>query len=100
MIDFLKLRDYDIRKTQNARWIDQKCTPDVLSLVADCILEFTQCNIEKSFSIRDRNIYTIQNIELLEYLMQRETNALKFLILYIQKVLMDSQIHKARNFYH
>ncbi|OPG20305.1 restriction endonuclease [Helicobacter pylori] len=145
IIDFLKIRDYDIRKTQNARWIDQKCTPDVLSIVADCILEFTQYNIEKSFSIRDiwdshytnenvkmifskpdlnsdfsmheydkffsqpikllaysgilfetktgnRNIYTIQNIELLEYLMQRETNALKFLILYIQKVLMDSGI--------
>ncbi len=145
IIDFLKIRDYDIRKTQNARWIDQKCTPDVLSLVADCILEFTQYNIEKSFSIRDiwdspytnenvkmifskpdlnsdfsmheydkffsqpvkllaysgilfetktgnRNIYTIQNIDLLEYLMQRETNALKFLILYIQKVLMDSGI--------
>ncbi|WQX22136.1 restriction endonuclease [Helicobacter pylori] len=145
IIDFLKLRDYDIRKTQNARWIDQKCTPDVLSIVADCILEFTQYNVEKSFSIRDiwdspytnenvkmifskpdlnsdfsmheydkffsqpikllaysgilfetktgnRNIYTIQNIELLEYLMQRETNALKFLILYIQKVLMDSGI--------
>ncbi|GAA8097474.1 hypothetical protein HpBT096_07740 [Helicobacter pylori] len=146
MIDFLKLRDYDIRKTQNARWIDQKCTPDVLSLVADCILEFTQFNIGKSFSIGDiwdspytnenvkmifskpdlnsdfsmheydkffsqpikllaysgilfetktgnRNIYTIQNIELLEYLMQREINALKFLILYIQKVLMDSGIY-------
>ncbi|PUD87312.1 restriction endonuclease [Helicobacter pylori] len=145
IIDFLKLRNYDIRKTQNARWIDQKCTPDVLSIIADCILEFTQYNIEKSFSIRDiwdspytnenvkmifskpdlnsdfsmheydkffsqpikllaysgilfetktgnRNIYTIQNIELLEYLMQRETNALKFLILYIQKVLMDSGI--------
>ncbi len=145
IIDFLKLRNYDIRKTQNARWIDQKCTPDVLSIVADCILEFTQYNIEKSFSIRDiwdshytnenvkmifskpdlnsdfsmheydkffsqpikllaysgilfetktgnRSIYTIQNIELLEYLMQRETNALKFLILYIQKVLMDSGI--------
>ncbi|MGL2456925.1 restriction endonuclease [Helicobacter pylori] len=145
IIDFLKIRDYDIRKTQNARWIDQKCTPDVLSIVADCILEFTQYSIEKSFSIRDiwdnpytnenvkmifskpdlnsdfsmheydkffsqpikllaysgilfetktgnRNIYTIQNIELLEYLMQRETNALKFLILYIQKVLMDSGI--------
>ncbi|MCQ2893058.1 restriction endonuclease [Helicobacter pylori] len=145
IIDFLKLRNYDIRKTQNARWIDQKCTPDVLSIVADCILEFMQYSIKKSFSIRDiwdspytnenvkmifskpdlnsdfsmheydkffsqpikllaysgilfetktsnRNIYTIQNIELLEYLMQRETNALKFLILYIQKVLMDSGI--------
>ncbi|WRC30555.1 restriction endonuclease [Helicobacter pylori] len=146
MIDFLKLRDYDIRKTQNARWIDQKCTPDVLSIVADCILEFTQYSIKKSFSVKDiwnnpytnenvkmifskpdlnsdfsmneydkffsqpikllaysgilfetktgnRNIHTIQNIELLEYLMQRETNALKFLILYIQKVLTDSGIY-------
>ncbi|GAA8843689.1 restriction endonuclease [Helicobacter pylori] len=146
IINFLKLSDYDIRKTQNARWIDQKCTPDVLSIVADCILEFTQYSIKKSFSVKDiwnnpytnenvktifskpdlnsdfsmheynkffsqpikllayssilfetkignRNIYTIQNIELLEYLMQRETNALKFLILYIQKVLMDSGIY-------
>ncbi len=53
IINFLKLSDYNIRKTQNARWIDQKCTSDVLSIVADCILEFTQCSIEKSFSIRD-----------------------------------------------
>ncbi|GAA8871537.1 hypothetical protein HpRN61_04740 [Helicobacter pylori] len=146
IINFLKLSDYDIRKTQNARWIDQKCTPDVLSIVADCILEFTQYSIKKSFSVKDiwnnpytnenvkmifskpdlnsnfskheydkffsqpikllaysgilfetktgnRNIHTIQNIELLEYLMQRETNALKFLILYIQKVLTDSGIY-------
>ncbi|WP_124733572.1 restriction endonuclease [Helicobacter pylori] len=146
IINFLKLSDYDIKKTQNARWIDQKCTPDVLSIVADCILEFTQYNIKKSFSVKDiwnnpytnenvkmifskpdlnsnfskheydkffsqpikllaysgilfetktgnRNTHTIQNIELLEYLMQRETNALKFLILYIQKVLTDSGIY-------
>ncbi|WP_017284210.1 hypothetical protein [Helicobacter pylori] len=146
IINFLKLSDYNIRKTQNARWIDQKCTPDVLSIVADCILEFTQYSIKKSFSVKDiwnnpytnenvkmifskpdlnsnfskheydkffsqpikllaysgilfetktgnRNIHTIQNIELLEYLMQRETNALKFLILYIQKVLTDSGIY-------
>ncbi|GAA6852385.1 hypothetical protein VN1183_08050 [Helicobacter pylori] len=146
IINFLKLSDYNIRKTQNARWIDQKCTSDVLSIVADCILEFTQYSIKKSFSVKDiwnnpytnenvkmifskpdlnsnfskheydkffsqpikllaysgilfetktgnRNIHTIQNIELLEYLMQRETNALKFLILYIQKVLTDSGIY-------
>ncbi len=146
IINFLKLSDYDIRKTQNARWIDQKCTPDMLSIVADCILEFTQYSIKKSFSVKDiwnnpytnenvkmifskpdlnsnfskheydkffsqpikllaysgilfetktsnRNIHTIQNIELLEYLMQRETNALRFLILYIQKVLTDSGIY-------
>ncbi|GAA9985564.1 hypothetical protein VN0998_10420 [Helicobacter pylori] len=146
IINFLKLSDYNIRKTQNARWIDQKCTSDVLSIVVDCILEFTQYSIKKSFSVKDiwnnpytnenvkmifskpdlnsnfskheydkffsqpikllaysgilfetktgnRNIHTIQNIEPLEYLMQRETNALKFLILYIQKVLTDSGIY-------
>ncbi|MCQ2677593.1 hypothetical protein JT237_00545 [Helicobacter pylori] len=67
IIDFLKIRDYDIRKTQNARWIDQKCTPDVLSIVADCILEFTQYSIEKSFSIRDiwDNPYTNENVKMI-----------------------------------
>lgn len=28
----------DIRITGNGRWIDQKCTPDVLCIVADCII--------------------------------------------------------------
>ncbi len=32
--------DYDVRKTHDARWIDQKCTHDVLSIIADCILEY------------------------------------------------------------
>ncbi|GAA7210943.1 hypothetical protein Kyoto84A_04040 [Helicobacter pylori] len=66
MIDFLKFRDYDIRKTQSARWIDQKCTPDVLS-VADCILEFTQYGIKKSFSVKDiwNNPYTNENVKMI-----------------------------------
>ncbi|GAA7468869.1 hypothetical protein MM0361_14850 [Helicobacter pylori] len=38
MIDFLNNKDYDIRKTQSARWIDQKCTPDVLSVVCYLLL--------------------------------------------------------------
>ncbi|PDX01884.1 hypothetical protein BB400_00990 [Helicobacter pylori] len=77
IIDFLKIRDYDIRKTQNARWIDQKCTPDVLSIVADCILEFTQYNIEKSFSIRDiwDSPYTNENIK--PYLVSSMSRILK-----------------------
>ncbi len=32
--------DYDIRKSGDARWIDQKCTHDVLSIIADCIVEY------------------------------------------------------------
>jgi len=35
---YFKSFDFDIRKTKNARFIDQKVTPDVLSIVADCIL--------------------------------------------------------------
>ena len=32
--NFLDAHDYDIRKTHNGRWIDQKCTMDVVCLVA------------------------------------------------------------------
>ena len=33
--EFLDEHDYDIRKTHNGRWIDQKCTMDVVCLVSD-----------------------------------------------------------------
>jgi len=39
--------DYDVRKTHDARWIDQKCTHDVLSIIADCIVEYID-NTESS----------------------------------------------------
>lgn len=52
--NFLNKTDYDIRKTHNGRWIDQKCTSDVLSFIADCILEFTKRNgINKGFTTND-----------------------------------------------
>jgi len=63
---FLDEHDYDVRKTHNGRWIDQKCTPDVLCIIADCILEFVNSNPEKEyFSSLDiwHNEYTVQNVE-------------------------------------
>lgn len=42
IIDFCNQYDYDIRKSGNGRWIDQKLTLDVLSFIADCILQFTE----------------------------------------------------------
>ncbi len=36
----LKSFDFDIRKTRDARFMDQKVTPDVLCIIADCILNF------------------------------------------------------------
>lgn len=145
--NFLNAYDYDIRKSHNARWIDQKCTCDVLSIIADCILEYTNYNINIEFSISDiwqseytnqnvvaifskpstdstfarneydkffsqpinlfaysgilmflrkqgtTNIFKVNNLELLEFIATRETNALTFLILYIEKVLSDSGIY-------
>lgn len=53
--------DYDVRKSCDARWIDQKCTYDVVSIIADCIIEFVdqsdqqiskECKT-KEFTVRD-----------------------------------------------
>ncbi len=137
--------DFDIRKTKNARFLDQKVTPDVLSIVADCILnyidnhdviEFTSTDIwrddysnenvidifgktdvhnakakneyDKFFqqplkalsyakilteTKKGRQIYfTVQNMELLEYIAMKEKHALDFLNIYLEKVLSDSGI--------
>lgn len=146
IIEFLNSNNYDVRISKNGRWIDQKCTPDVVSIIADCILEYTNYNTEIEFSIKDiwysiyakenviaifskpeinstnakheydkffsqpikllaysnilnetkkgnKNVYKINNLELLEYIMQRDTNSLIFLIAYIKKVLKDSGIY-------
>ncbi|AJC87054.1 hypothetical protein [Campylobacter insulaenigrae] len=143
---FLDSKDYDVRKTKRARWIDQKCTPDVLAIIADCILEYTGYDTSIEFSIADiwqsdytkehvesifskpdtrsksakneydkffsqpinlfeyscilnarthsnKRIFKINNLELLEYISLRESNALNFLLLYTQKVLKDSEIY-------
>lgn len=145
--EFIDHYDYDVRKTGIARWIDQKCTPDVLCTVADCILEFVSSNPDeewftsvdiwhnkytvdyveamykkpnpdekKARSEYDKyfqqpmemfayanilekekrgrsNFYKIKNMDKLEYISFRETNALKFITLYNEKVLKDSDIY-------
>lgn len=37
---FLQQRQLDIRVTKDARFMDQKCTPDVISTVAECIQNY------------------------------------------------------------
>ncbi len=39
---FLDGHSYDIRQTGNGRWIDQKCTPDEVSFVSECVLEYVR----------------------------------------------------------
>ena len=145
IIDFITPFDYDIRESHNGRWIDQKCTPDVLSFIADCIYYYASENPEKEFCTQDiwfseyavqntesvfkkpspkqnaakneydkffqqpmkllanaqilierkdglKNIYKVNNLEILEYIALSERNALKFLYRYIEKVLRDSEL--------
>ena len=40
--DFFSDKHYDIRVTRNGRWIDQKCTHDVVSFVANCICYYLE----------------------------------------------------------
>ena len=47
---FLNQKNYDIRQSKNARWIDQKCTYDVIQIIADAILEYTQDDCTLTFS--------------------------------------------------
>lgn len=49
----LKSIDFDLRKSGNGRFIDQKCTPDILSSVAEAILDLTEDNVQLSFTVKD-----------------------------------------------
>ncbi len=61
----LESNNYDIRISGDARWLDQKCTMDVISIVADCILEYLGEDKEKKFKVKDIwfNQYTIDNVQ-------------------------------------
>lgn len=51
--EFLSQYDYDIRKSGDARWIDQKCTYDVVSIIADCINEYVENSNCEEFTVSD-----------------------------------------------
>ncbi len=40
ILNYLNNFDLDIRKTGNARFMDQKVTPDVLCMISDCVINF------------------------------------------------------------
>ena len=64
--DFLSKYNYDIRVHSNARWIDQKCATDVVSIVADCIVQYAENNSDAEFfTSMDiwRYEYTVDHVE-------------------------------------
>ena len=50
---FLEQSDYDIRESGNGRWIDQKCTPDVVTVIADFIFDYVSSHPDCAFSSAD-----------------------------------------------
>lgn len=142
---FLSNRNYDLRSSHNARWIDQKCTPDVLWSITDFVLDYVD-NVNQQFTVRDiwnskyaketiaetfskpgtdeetaeneydkvfaqplsmlcyagvlvdvsnskSHIYKIENRDVLEYIGNGDLYALRFIIMYNQKVLSDSGLY-------
>ena len=51
--DFVGKHDYDVRKSHNARFTDQKCIPDVVCAVAECIIEYVGNDLSVKFSKDD-----------------------------------------------
>lgn len=151
--NFFSNLNYDIRISSNGRWIDQKCTPDVVTIVADCIYNYYTENNLSTFTTKDiwfsnyavenvelifkkpstinssakneydkffqqpmemlacagillkdkvknKNVYTIIQYDILEYIALREKNSLFFIKNYIEKTLRDSGIWEAfKNFF-
>lgn len=50
--EFLNKLNLDLRISKNGRFIDQKVTPDVLSFMADCIMNYTHGSDDVLFSIK------------------------------------------------
>ena len=65
IIDYITPFDFDVQESHNGRWIDQKCTPDVLSFIADCIYNYAKDNPDEDFSAQDiwYSDYAVQNTE-------------------------------------
>lgn len=62
--NLLNSDNFDIKITKDARFMDQKVTPDVLTIVADCIIQFVDRE-SKEFTARNiwENDYTNENVK-------------------------------------
>lgn len=64
---FLSTQNFDVRRTHNGRWIDQKCTLDELCFVADCIFDYVQETGKNTFKSPTiwKSDYAIEKVQLL-----------------------------------
>lgn len=63
--EYLHKFDLDVRKSGDARFMDQKCTPDVVSTIADCVINFVGNEKNKQFTVSDiwESQYFIKNVK-------------------------------------
>lgn len=63
--EYLQKFDLDVRKSGDARFMDQKCTPDVVSTIADCVINFVGNEKNKQFKVSDiwESQYFIKNVK-------------------------------------
>ena len=63
--DHLLKYNLDVRKSRNARFMDQKVTPDILSFIADCIINLAVDDKGKKFTAKDiwNSQYFLSNIK-------------------------------------
>lgn len=55
--NLLNSNNYDVRVSHNARWIDQKCTVDVINFVCDCIINYIDTNNSDSIKFSKNDIW-------------------------------------------
>ena len=65
IVNFFSQFDYDLRISGNGRWIDQKCTADVVTIISDCIYNYILENPKATFTTPDiwHYNYAVENIE-------------------------------------
>ncbi|MBG6112215.1 hypothetical protein IWX84_003118 [Flavobacterium sp. CG_9.10] len=63
--EYLENFDLDVRKSGDARFMDQKCTPDVVCIIADCIINLRESEPNKEFTVQDiwDSQYFIKNVK-------------------------------------
>jgi len=61
----LQQYNYDIREINDARFMDQKVTPDVLCIIADCVLQFIRDDSSNEFTTKNiwESEYANENIK-------------------------------------
>lgn len=62
---FIGRQHFDIRESGNGRWIDQKCAPDAISFVAECVLRHVDDTGKCVFQSPDvwRSTYAVEHVQ-------------------------------------